>query len=109
MSTEPTDPTDSGCNATVDKFRVRFVEGRPKLDTKRMRECSPLLPAPGDEVVRECLDEIESLQSALTASRAECEWLKDALRLVLFHRDDIDEMIRVARDAIARAPSELSK
>lgn len=31
------------------------------MDTKRMRECAPLLPEPGGEVVCECLDEIERL------------------------------------------------
>jgi len=35
------------------------------MDTKKMRACSPLLPDPGGEVVRECLDEIERLQAAL--------------------------------------------
>ena len=68
MITGPADPTAIGCNPAV--------EGRPKLDTKRMRACSPLLPAPGGEVVRECLDEIESLQSELSESRAECERLR---------------------------------
>lgn len=34
------------------------------LDTKRMRICSYLLPDPGGEVVRECLDEIEKLRKA---------------------------------------------
>ena len=32
------------------------------MDTEKMRACSPLLPAPGGEVVRECLDEIERLR-----------------------------------------------
>jgi hypothetical protein len=31
------------------------------MDTKKMRECSSLLPDPGGEVVRKCLDEIERL------------------------------------------------
>jgi hypothetical protein len=35
------------------------------MDTKKMRKCSHLLPDPGGEVVRECLDEIERLRSAL--------------------------------------------
>lgn len=42
-----------------------------QLDTKRMRACAPLLPAPGDRVIVECLDEIEQLQSSLSAARAE--------------------------------------
>ncbi len=33
------------------------------MDTKKMRASSPLLPAPGEEVVCECLDEIERLQA----------------------------------------------
>jgi hypothetical protein len=32
------------------------------MDTKKMRACAPLLPAPGDSVVIECLDEIERLR-----------------------------------------------
>lgn len=35
------------------------------MDTKKMRACAPLLPAPGDEVVTQCLDEIERLRSEL--------------------------------------------
>lgn len=35
------------------------------MDTKRMRECAPLLPEPGDKVVCECLDEIERLRHAM--------------------------------------------
>lgn len=35
------------------------------MDTKKMRACSALLPDPGGEVVRECLDEIERLRTAL--------------------------------------------
>lgn len=31
------------------------------MNTKKMRACSPLLPPPGDRVVVECIDEIESL------------------------------------------------
>lgn len=32
------------------------------MDIQKMRTCSHLLPAPGDEVVRECLDEIARLR-----------------------------------------------
>ena len=32
------------------------------MDTKKMRACAPLLPEPGNEVVCECLDEIEKLR-----------------------------------------------
>lgn len=35
------------------------------IDTKKMRACSVLLPDPGGEVVRECLDEIERLRGVL--------------------------------------------
>ena len=40
------------------------------MDTKKMRACSPLLPDPGGEVVRECLDEIERLREALRHAAA---------------------------------------
>lgn len=47
------------------------------MDTKKMRPCTLLLPPPGDEVVRECLDEIERLEAVLAAERdkrkTECE------------------------------------
>ena len=36
-----------------------------KLDVSRMRMVSYLLPDPGGEVVRACLDEIERLNTAL--------------------------------------------
>jgi len=39
------------------------------MDTKKMRVCAPLLPAPGDKVVIECLDEIERLKHALELIR----------------------------------------
>jgi len=42
------------------------------LDTKKMRACAPLLPPPGDEVVCECLDEIERLEAEVEAKRALC-------------------------------------
>ena len=42
-----------------------------------MRACLPLLPAPGEEVVAECLDEIESLRQQLAAALAVCK-LKDS-------------------------------
>lgn len=35
------------------------------MDTKKMRECSSLLPDPGGEVVRKCLDEIERLTARI--------------------------------------------
>ena len=35
------------------------------MDIERMRMCSHLLPDPGGEVVRECLDEIERLNAAM--------------------------------------------
>lgn len=39
------------------------------MDTKKMRACAVLLPAPGNEVVIECLDEIERLRHALELIR----------------------------------------
>ena len=39
------------------------------MDTKKMRVCAPLLPAPGDKIVIECLDEIERLKHALELIR----------------------------------------
>lgn len=44
------------------------------MDTKKMRECSSLLPDPGGEVVRKCLDEM-----ALWEARAEVERLRTDL------------------------------
>uniref|UniRef100_A0A6M3LVD6 Uncharacterized protein n=1 Tax=viral metagenome TaxID=1070528 RepID=A0A6M3LVD6_9ZZZZ len=35
------------------------------MDTKKMRACAPLLPPPGDEVVVDCLNEIDRLRGAL--------------------------------------------
>jgi hypothetical protein len=37
------------------------------LDTSRMRSCTPLLPEPGDQVVIQCLDEIERLLEILNS------------------------------------------
>jgi len=37
------------------------------MDTKKMRAASHLLPDPGGEVVRECLDEIERLREQVRA------------------------------------------
>jgi hypothetical protein len=39
------------------------------MDTKKMRVCAPLLPAPGNTVVIECLDEIDKLRHALELIR----------------------------------------
>jgi len=39
------------------------------MDLKKMRVCAPLLPAPGDEVVIQCIDEIERLRHALELIR----------------------------------------
>jgi len=57
------------------------------VDKKKMRVCAPLLPPPGDEVVCECLNEIERLREALTEIASgdrtahECvNWAKLALR-----------------------------
>ena len=48
------------------------------MDTKRMRVCATLLPAPGDEVVIECIDEIERLRHALELIRAGQKEAKEA-------------------------------
>jgi hypothetical protein len=42
------------------------------MDAKKMRVCAPLLPAPGDTVVIECLDEIDKLRAALRAIVEQC-------------------------------------
>lgn len=39
------------------------------MDIKKIRACAVLLPAPGNEVVIECLDEIERLRHALEMIR----------------------------------------
>jgi hypothetical protein len=39
------------------------------MDTNKMRACAPLLPAPGDTVVIDCLDEIDKLRHALKLIR----------------------------------------
>ena len=40
------------------------------MDTKKMRACAPLLPPPGDEVVCECLDEIERLEAEVARMKS---------------------------------------
>lgn len=40
------------------------------LNIKRMRMAGNLLADPGDEIVRECLDEIEKLHAELTTLKA---------------------------------------
>ena len=42
------------------------------MDTKKMRACAPLLPPPGDQVVIECLDEIERLRGEADATEYYC-------------------------------------
>lgn len=51
------------------------------MDIKKMRACSPLLPDPGGEVVRECLDEIERLRTV-------AEQLAAAAHLVLMRAQE---------------------
>jgi len=65
----------------------RQIKGESMVDIKKMRVCAPLLPPPGDEVVCECLNEIERLREALTEIASgdrtahECvNWAKLALR-----------------------------
>ena len=52
------------------------------MDTKRMRVCAPLLPAPGDEVVAQCLGEIERLREQVRYLRhygnRDCTVMADA-------------------------------
>ena len=38
------------------------------MDINRMRACAPMLPEPGDEVVLQCLDEVEKLRSAISTA-----------------------------------------
>jgi len=45
--------------------RVTIYDIEEEMDTGKMRLCSHLLPDPGGEVVRECLDEIERLGEEL--------------------------------------------
>ena len=49
------------------------------MDTKKMRACAPLLPPPGNEVVCECLDEIERLR----AEAREADALREKLAGIL--------------------------
>ena len=44
---------------------------------EKMRRCSLLLPDPGGEVVRQCLDEIKRLRSALLVAAMETDVLGD--------------------------------
>lgn len=53
-----------GCEYSEQKAVPLFPRGKI-MDTKRMRACSPLLPPPGEEVVCECLDEIDRLNDAM--------------------------------------------
>jgi hypothetical protein len=48
-----------------------------RLDTQKMRACAPLLPPPGDEVVVQCLDEIERLRAELAAEKDEVFRVRD--------------------------------
>ena len=43
------------------------------MDTKRMRSCASRLPPPGDEVVVQCLDEIERLSAQLAEAIEDIE------------------------------------
>ena len=65
------------------------------MDTKKMRGCAPLLPAPGGEVVVECLDEIERLRHALELIRdgqkeAKNTNIVDYIVAFLAHKERID-------------------
>jgi len=46
-----------------------------KHSIEKMRACLSLLPSPGDEVVAECLDEIEALRQKLQKATATIEGL----------------------------------
>ena len=71
------------------------------MDIQKMRACSRLLPAPGDEVVRECLDEIARLRFHLT----ELGKFADRAGLVLATLDPEDategEMLQEIIDGIS--------
>lgn len=71
------------------------------MDIQKMRACSQLLPAPGDEVVRECLDEIARLRFHLT----ELGKFADRAGLVLATLDPEDategEMLQEIIDGIS--------
>ncbi len=54
-----------------------------KHSIEKMRACLPLLPAPGEEVVAECLDEIESLHQQLAAALAACKQKDEALKWLM--------------------------
>jgi hypothetical protein len=69
------------------------------FDAEKMRACAALLPEPGNEVLLECLDEIDRLRADVDALRAEVEEL-DAIR------DTLSDLL--TRTAIAlRGPEPL--
>ena len=63
------------------------------VDTKKIRACSYLLPDPGGEVVRECVEEIERLR------RTQMNWqpietaLNDETPILAFDGDNITSVI----------------
>ena len=87
-----------------------------KHSIEKMRACLPLLPAPGEEVVAECLDEIESLRQQLAAALAACKlkdesleaahnglrWWMDAFPLHVTEADN-EEMLKIVK-ALAIRP-----
>ena len=69
-----------------------------KHSIEKMRACLPLLPAPGEEVVAECLDEIESLRQQLSDQREAFAVIAETP--VSGEQDDIT---MEAKDRIAKA------
>ena len=61
-----------------------------KSKAKRYRACAELLPPPGNEVVAECLDEIERLQAASSLRHSENERLRGYFYKYAKHRHDED-------------------
>lgn len=60
MRKQPEPDTDCPYHVGVGKDRKEV------MDIQKIRAFAPLLPPPGDEVVLECLTEIERLREALT-------------------------------------------
>lgn len=69
-----------------------------KHSIEKMRACLPLLPAPGEEVVAECLDEIESLRQQLAEKASESD-----RRLDLMNTMDAQLEASIGREAAAIA------
>jgi hypothetical protein len=75
------------------------------MDTKKMRVCAPLLEAPGDTVVIECLDEIDKLRAALRAIVEQCGRY-GGIPPMRTRWERIKELANKASDARIRASAE---